>query len=286
MTNPGVLYCNTDAFAEAGVELPPKDWAKSGWTWDDFVDAAKKLTKPNGERWGALVFPDTSLETVFPVSNGGDGIYSKDATRFALAEPQGAEAIQWVADLALVHKAHPDFATVTAGRQTPNWALAQLGTGKVAMLLALTSGVPYLRKNAKVNWDIFPTPMKVRRTTVNTLTVLAVPKASKDPDAAWSFLKYAAGTEAAKLLAQSRGFMPVAKSSSALFVPDDNPPSNLALVTQALDNAVNENFSRYIERARTIYRPVLDDVWSGKKTAEAALGSVKQKVEDVLAGKG
>ncbi|TDW76839.1 ABC transporter substrate-binding protein [Kribbella pratensis] len=286
MTNPGVLYCNTDAFAEAGVELPPKDWAKSGWTWDDFVEAAKKLTKPNGERWGALIFPDSSLETVFPVSNGGDGIYSKDATRFTLAEPQGTEAVQWVADLALVHKVHPDFATVTAGRQTPNWALAQLGTGKVAMLLGLTSGIPYLRKNAKVKWDIFPTPMKVRRTTVNTLTVLAVPKASKDPDTAWSFLKYAAGAEAAKLLAQSRGFMPVAKSSSALFVPDDKSPSNLALVTQALGNAVNENFSRYIERARTIYRPVLDDVWSGKKTAEAALGSVKQKVEDVLAGKG
>ncbi len=27
MTNPGVIYCNTDAFEEAGVELPPKDWA-------------------------------------------------------------------------------------------------------------------------------------------------------------------------------------------------------------------------------------------------------------------
>jgi ABC-type glycerol-3-phosphate transport system substrate-binding protein len=118
------------------------------------------------------------------------------------------------------------------------------------------------------------------------MTVLAIPKDSKDPDTAWDFLKYCAGADAAKLLAQSRGFMPVAKSSSGLFVPDDKGPANLALVTEALDNAVNENFSRYIERARTIYRPVLDDVWSGKKTAAAALGSVKQKVEDVLAGKG
>jgi multiple sugar transport system substrate-binding protein len=286
MTNPGVIYCNTDAFAEAGVELPPKDWAASGWTWDDFLDAAKKLTKPNGERYGALVFPDTSLETVWPVNNGGDGIYSKDATRFTLAEPQGAEAVQWVADLALVHKVHPDFATVTAGRQTPNWALSQLGTGKVAMLLSLTSGIPYLRSNAKVKWDIFPPPMKAARKTVNTMTVLAIPKDSKDPDTAWDFLKYCAGADASKLLAESRGFMPVAKSSSSLFVPDDKGPANLALVTQALDNAVNENFSRYIERARTIYRPVLDDVWSGKQTAAAALGSVKQKVEDVLAGKG
>jgi hypothetical protein len=31
---------------------------------------------------------------------------------------------------------------------------------------------------------------------------------------------------------------------------------------------------------------VLDNVWSGKQPAAAALGSVKQKVEEVLAGKG
>jgi ABC-type glycerol-3-phosphate transport system substrate-binding protein len=30
MTNPGVIYCNVDAFEEAGVKLPPKNWAASG----------------------------------------------------------------------------------------------------------------------------------------------------------------------------------------------------------------------------------------------------------------
>ena len=286
MTNPGIIYINTDAFEEAGVDLPPEDWSGDSWTWDDFVETAKKLTKPDGSRYGCLVFPDTSLETVFPVSNGGPGIYSKDGSRFALAEPQGTEAIQWVADLALVHKAHPNFATVDAGQNTPNWALSQLGTGKVAMMLGLTSGIPYLRENATVKWDIRPTPKKVTRTTVNTLTVLAIPKDSKNPDLAWSFLKYCVGADSAKLLAQSRGFMPVAKSAAKYFVPDQKAPQNLAMVTSALDNAVNENFSSYIQQARQIYRPVLDDVWSGKRTAAAALGSVADKVNNVLAGKG
>jgi len=286
MTNPGVIYINTDAFEEAGVDLPPTDWSGDNWTWDDFVATAKKLTKPDGSRWGCLVFPDTSLETVFPVSNGGPGIYSEDGTHFTLAEPKGIEAIQWVADLALVHKAHPDFATVSAGENTDNWALSQLGTGKVGMMLGLTSGIPYLRENAKVTWDIRPTPKKVNRTTVNTLTVLAVPKDSKNPDLAWSFLKYCADPEAAKLLAESRGFIPVAKSAAKYFVPDSKGPQNLGMVTQALDNAVNENFSSYIQQAREIYRPVLDDVWSGKRTAAEALGSVRDKVNAVLAGKG
>lgn len=93
---------------------------------------------------------------------------------------------------------------------------------------------------------------------MNTVTVLAIPKGSKDPDRAWELLKAC--------------------------VDDDKPPSNVALVAKAVENAVNENYNRYIERARTIYRPVLDDVWSGKQTAAAALGGVRAQVEAVLAG--
>ena len=284
MTNPGVIYINTDAFAEAGVDLPQKEWDGDGWTWDDFLAAAQKLTKA-GERYGCLVFPDTSLETVFTTSNGSDGIYSADGTRFTLAEGPATDAIQWVADLELKHKVHPDFATITAGANTPNWALSQLGTGKVAMMLGLTSGIPYLRANAKVKWDIVPVPKKVSRTTVNTMTVLAIPKDSKDPDKAWDFLAYCVGPDASKVFAESRGFMPVSKSAAELFVPDEKGPANLALVSQALDNAVNENFSEYIQQARAVYRPVLDNVWSGKQTAAEALGGVAQKVNDILAGK-
>lgn len=267
-----------------GVDLPPKDWSDDGWTWDDFLDAAQKLNKP-GERYGCLVFPDTALETVWTTSNGSDGIYSSDGTRFTLAEEPATEAIQWVADLALVHQVHPDFATISAGENTPNWALSQLGTGKVAMMLGLTSGIPYLRENAEVSWDIVPVPKKVNRTTVNTLTVLAIPADSEKPDEAWEFLKYCVGTEASSVFAQSRGFMPVSKAAASLFVPDEQGPANLTMVTQALDNAVNENFSEYIQQARAVYRPVLDDVWSGKQTAAAALGAVADQVDEILAGK-
>jgi len=285
MTNPGVIYINVDAFEEAGIDLPSTDWTADGWTWDDFLDAAKELNRP-GERYGCLVFPDTSLETVFPVSNGSDGIYSKDGTRFTLAEGPGVEAIQWVADLALKHKVHPDFATITAGENTPNWTQTQLGTGKVAMMLSLTSSIPYLRKNAEVNWDIRPVPKKVSRTTVNTMTVLAIPKDSKNPERAWEFLKYAVGPEASETFAASRGFIPVSRSAAELLKPDDQAPASLQVGIDGLDHAVNENFSEFIQQARGVYRPVLDDIWSGKRTAAEALGGVADQVNAILAGKG
>jgi multiple sugar transport system substrate-binding protein len=286
LTNPGVIYCNTDAFEEAGVPLPPTDWASEEWTWDDFLAAATTLTKPGGERWGALVFHDTALETVWPLNNGTTGIYSEDATSFTLADPGSTEALQWAADLALVHRVHPDFGTVSTGRTTPNWEESQFGSGKVAMLLGVTSAIPYLRNNAVVNWDIFPPPRRVTRQTVNTMTVLAVPSNSPDPDAAWDFLKYCVGPEASAMFAESRGFMPVATSAAHLFVPDDRAPQNLQLISQALENAVNENFGLYIERARTVYRPVLDEIWSGRQTAANALGGIRAEVEAILAGQG
>jgi multiple sugar transport system substrate-binding protein len=285
-TNPGVIYINVDAFKEAGVPLPPTGWSDDGWKWADFLSAAEKLTKPNGERWGCLVFPDTSLETVWPVNNGTSGIYSPDGKKFTLADKGSTDAIQWVADLSLKHKVHPPFSTVSAGANTPNWALDQFGTGKVAMLLSLISGIPYLRENAKVHWDIVAPPGQKQQKTVNTMTVLAIPKISKDPDNAWKFLKYYVDDKSAKALAQSRGFMPVRRSAAKYFVSDGKDPKNLALVPVALDHAVNENFSKYIQQARTVYRPVLDDVYSGKRTAAQALGSVRDKVNQVLAGKG
>lgn len=286
MANPGVLYINVDAFEEAGVPLPPTDWSMDGWTWDDFLEAAKALTLPDGERWGCLITHDTAFETVWTVNNGSDGIYSMDATRFTLAEDAGLEAVQWGADLALVHGVHPDFATVDAGTATPNWANSQFATGKVAMMLGLTSTSSYLRENATdIRWDMVAPPGRVQQKTVNTLTVLAIPSDSPDPDAAWEFLTYATGDEAVPVFAESRGFLPVRRSAADLFTPDgDTSPQNVGIVPIAVENAVNENFSQYIERARTIYRPVLDEVWSGRQTAEEALGGVKAEVEAVLAG--
>jgi multiple sugar transport system substrate-binding protein len=284
-STPGLMYYNVDAFNKAGIPLPPKDWSSEGWTWDDVVTAAHALTDEAAGTWGILAFPDTSCETIFPVSNGGPGIYSKDGQTFTLAEEKGYEAIQWVADLALKEKVHPPFSEVLASRTTPNWALNQFATGKVAMLVATGGGIPYIRDNATIKWDIAPTPAKVAQTTVNTLTVLSIPKKSKNPDAAWDMMQYATSDEGGKLMASTLNLLPVKKSVAAEITVDAKGPANFALVQQAIDNSVNENFGPYIQRARTIYRPVLDSVWSGDKTAKQALGEVKDQVDAVLQGK-
>ena len=42
-----VMYYNKKMFDDAGIAYP-----KDGWTWDEFSDAAKKLTKADGSVYG------------------------------------------------------------------------------------------------------------------------------------------------------------------------------------------------------------------------------------------
>ncbi|HXO01780.1 MAG TPA: extracellular solute-binding protein, partial [Stellaceae bacterium] len=65
-----LMYYAVDAFKDAGLdpEKPPETWA-------DWVEAAKKLTKPGGDRWG-INFPGTYdycgwLTSAFVMQNGG-----------------------------------------------------------------------------------------------------------------------------------------------------------------------------------------------------------------------
>ena len=39
-----IIYYNKKIFDEAGVPYPPTKWTEA-WTWDEFVNVAKKLTK-------------------------------------------------------------------------------------------------------------------------------------------------------------------------------------------------------------------------------------------------
>lgn len=64
------MYYNVAAFADAGLDpdQPPT-------TWREWLDAAKKLTKRGGERWG-ISFPGTYdyygwLTSAFVMQNGG-----------------------------------------------------------------------------------------------------------------------------------------------------------------------------------------------------------------------
>lgn len=90
------VYYSKQAFQEAGVPLPTKDW-----TTDDYTNAAIKLTKKdssgNVTRWGGQLRPDFALGYFYYVEAFG-GKVRDDETMMEckLGEEPALQALEWI----------------------------------------------------------------------------------------------------------------------------------------------------------------------------------------------
>ncbi len=280
---PNVIFYNKTMFENAGVPLPPTTWTDENWKFANVLEAAKALTV-EGEQWGANFYSSTGYETVFPVSNGEpNGIYSFDGTQFTLANPKSIEAIQWVSDLTCVHGVQPEWGVVTRSG-APNQLFA---AGQIGMYLNVFGVAPYMRQNATdFVWDIAPVPGQETQTTIATIVCFCIPSVATNADGAWDLLRYMSETEGAKLFADAGAFIPPLREMAQYMIDNngDQPPEHIALVLDALDHSVTENFSAYIERARSFYRGELELVYTCQATAEDVLTGIREEVEQALAG--
>lgn len=168
------MYLNKDVFAEANVPLPSQTW-----TWDEFVDTAKKLTfkRANGEQvygfagyvdpgvintWGLWMNEDPSVRPI--TSDGKYGLHSEAAIK----------GLQRFADLALVHKVTPpDFGSLKDSDVKGGFTNKQY-----AMVVDATGFSPQL-KNNKINFEIYPLPtVNGNKLTVGAIGLVAVAKQS------------------------------------------------------------------------------------------------------------
>lgn len=274
------IFYNKTMFEKEGIKLPPTTWTPGGWKWDDFLDAAKGVTKGN-QQFGAVIIKDTAYENTWAVNNGGDGIFSTDGKKFTLADPVGYEAIQWAADLALKHKVTPKYGDIQADQAEQRLFTA----GKLGMIMNSSSNVGYYNKNVKdFEWDIAPIPAKVNQVQEGGVVVYIIPSKAKNPDQAWEYLNYAAGPEGGKVLAEAGLCVPVNKAAAESLKSPGDYPKNIKLLVAGADHNRIVNSTSATAAAVAIYRPQLQRVYSGEITAEKALTSVRSQVEAAIAG--
>ncbi|GIP26404.1 sugar ABC transporter substrate-binding protein [Paenibacillus sp. J23TS9] len=122
---PWALAYNKDLFDKAGLPYPS---AKAGeYTWDNMIADAKKLTVTN-ERGKIDTFGVAAYSTESAVwANGGDWV-DPTSGKITIDTPEFAEAMQFVADLSLVHKVSP-----SPDDEKAQNGYARFVAGKVAM---------------------------------------------------------------------------------------------------------------------------------------------------------
>ena len=275
-----LIFYNVDLFKRAGVPLPPTTWSAKGWTWDDFLDKAKRLTV-SGQRWGALVYYSTFYEQTFSVNNGSPtGIYSADATDLTLADPPGTKAVQWATDLTCVHKVQPPWSQL----QQPNADLELFVQGKVAMLFESMGIVPYLGANANFTWDVAPPPANVHQMSESKGIVFCIPKSAANPDHGWALLNFLSSQRAGEVLAKGKQFTPINSKAAAMVKQDGHSPAHIELFAVAADHMTKATQPINTLGGRDIYRPALQSTYNCEQPAQKVLSSVRGRVHTELKG--
>lgn len=274
---PRVMYYNKSLFKKAGVAMPPGTWTDTKWKWADCLAAAQKITDPSNGTWGVMILNDTGFYQTWSYNNNGTGIYSKDGKSFTLANPAGIEAMQWLADLTLKEKVQPSLAVV----QQTNSAQSLFTQGKLGMYLSTFGDVPYLRQNAKnLDWDVAPVPGQIYQKVEGSLIVYAMPAKSEKKEAAFKALAYLAGPKGSRTIAKDVAFIPVNSSAAKLIKPSAHEdPAHLGLFVEAAAKQQSVSHTPGTATATAIYRPLMDQVWTGEKTAQEVLTGVRSQVE-------
>lgn len=222
--NSVVLYCNTEVFTKAGVTLPASDW-----TWDDFKSAGQQIK----DKTGAYLIPigDGSFPFVdimpWLLTNGASTL-SADWKTPTFDSPAAVEAATFVKSLLDEGLAPKLGGTFNAADQLQKGKVACLGGGRWPTLdmrrLKLVQQIQILdwptktQKGSPIGWDGWP-----------------ILKASKNKDAAWTFLKWLMTPEASQFYAQVGGTNVPALNSvanSPAFL--DNAPKGSPLIAAAI----------------------------------------------------
>jgi len=186
---PIVLYYNRAHFREAGIEPP-----RGAWSYDQFLAAAQELTQegrfglemPNWiPGWITWLWNDGG-DVLDPSGREGSGWFDGEAS---------VRALQWIADLFLVHKVAPTLSEAEAT------GVDYFAKGKAAMQVSGHWELVGLQNASGIKMEdigVMPVPS---RSGGGSVTVMygagqSVAAQTKNPDDAWKFVQFWTGREA------------------------------------------------------------------------------------------
>lgn len=187
------IYYNKDLFEKAGLTAPSMAWDES-WTWEEMADYARKLTEGEGatKQYGLFVEPQLGWMTpIFKAYCGSIGV--PDGSKLDMDSEGSVAALKFLTDLMWKDETAPR-AEVTGATSAYELFL----TGRLAMFWDGSWMMPGFANDIKdFEWGVLPLPKGECGTyTGYWVDAYAIPAASKNPDAAFEFMKFMVGDEA------------------------------------------------------------------------------------------
>ncbi|WP_020591947.1 ABC transporter substrate-binding protein [Kiloniella laminariae] len=275
-----VMYYNKDAFRAAGLdpEAPPA-------TWDELVEAGKKLTKKNGdtvEQWGAMI-PSTGypywMFGALAMQNG-QTLMNSEGNETYFDAPATVEALQFWQDLGNKHGIMPTG--------TVEWATLRQNflEGKTAMMWHSTGNLTAVKKDASFDFGVAMLPAQKRRgsPTGGGNFYIFEKSTPEERKAAMKLIRFLTEPERTAQWSIETGYLgtrPDAYSTAELTqYVQDFPPA--AVARDQLEFATAELSTFQNGRVRKLLDDAIQSVLVGDKTAAEALGSAQKQADRLL----
>ncbi len=264
-----MMYYNKDMFKQAGLdpEKPPK-------TWDEWIAAAKKLTRKDKRQYAMAIGEHETIPN-WPIllwGNGGDVVKNGKP---ALTDPKTVEALRIWGNLVKDQKISP---TGLTGAEADKLFQTQ----KAAMNVTgpwMTSGFT----EAGLNFDVAPVPAgPAGPVTLADSVLMMVNAKSKNADAAVEFIKFWNSKESQIYWSQQTGF-PTARRDLV-----DNPelaknkwvPKFTAVAKDARFYLPGQE--KFAQINDDVFVPMIQNITYGRKSVEESTKEANQKLEGLV----
>jgi multiple sugar transport system substrate-binding protein len=222
-----LIVYNKKVFREAGVPEPPAD---GNWTWADFLDRAKKLTRRNGgELTRAAIAPYPFYNTIPQLIANGAPNHADPVKRVStLNNPQTIEVLRTVANYYVGDKVIPSPTELkTATFQGNERDLLAKGVYAMSIQNAYVARIQQAFKDDPGNWDVTLYPKGSKGlASRGVFNPFAGGSQSKEPAATWELLKYIVSPDGQTTLMKTRLLLSVRKSVAQKIWPDPTTPQN------------------------------------------------------------
>ncbi|CAL9557823.1 hypothetical protein SUDANB6_04599 [Streptomyces sp. enrichment culture] len=279
--NNGVLYYRTDLFEEAGLDAPT--------TWDDFFEAAQKLTDKSKNQFGYTIRGGAgSIAQALDAMYGQSGITSfwdSGEEKTTVNDPRNVEALEKYAGL---------YKKVTPAADLNNdftKMVAQWDSGRIGMLNHnLGSYQDHVKALGTDKFRGIPQPTGPggKRVQVsNPVDGLGLFKSSKNKEAAWKFIEFATGHEENSKFNESAGQVPANTEAAKDAWVSEAEPTKLAADALSDGSTTIVQLPYYLPDWNTISKaenePNFQKVLLGKMSAKEFLDQMAEQLNEAQA---
>lgn len=265
-----VIHYNTKMFAEAGLEPP-----KADWTWDDFLETAKALTKGEGDnKVFGFGIPNFNFGLTPWLLTNSTYQLSDDWTQSNLSDPKVIESVQFVHDLVHVHGVSPAVEGTDNNNLFVSGRLAMSGWGHWPIQGFLA--------NNFTDFDVQYWPRKTAGTSVFGVGGWGIAKATPHQDLVWSLIKELTSKTTIQATADVGVAIParrsVAESEEFLKLPP-----NAKIFYESLNDTKPVASPANFNELETIFMRHMGEVMSGATAPDAAMNAAHEELSAAMA---